>query len=309
MIINTGSRTDIPAYFSRWFFNRIKEGYVLTRNPYYPEQVIRYSLTPDIVDCLVFCTKNPAPMLERMHELDAIRKFWFVSITPYGKEIEPNVPHKNKILQDFKSLSSIVGITSIGWRYDPIFITDKYSLEFHLKSFEMIAANLEGYTDHCVISFVDLYEKTKRHFTNVKEVTKVDRAIIGKEFVKIGKKYGIAIRTCCEGKDLVEYGVDCSGCMTKEVIERAIDCNLQVPKMKKSSRDDCNCLLGNDIGAYKTCGHGYLYCYANFNQEVVKQNMIQHDPYSPFLFGKSSTGDVIKQAKQESYLDMQLKLF
>ncbi len=308
MIINTGCRTDIPAYFSKWFFNRIKEGYVLTRNPYYPEQVIRYKLTPDVVDCLSFCTKNPAPMLDRLHELDTFRQFWFVTITPYGKEIEPNVPEKNKVMEDFKRLSTIIGIKSIGWRYDPIFITEKYSLEFHLKSFEEMAANLCGYTDNCIISFIDLYEKTKRNFTGVKEVMKEERVVIGKEFVGIGKKYGITIRTCCEGTDLMNYGVDCSGCITKEVMERAIDSSLQVPKDKKSSRESCDCLLGNDIGAYNTCGHGCVYCYANYNQDTVKQNSKQHISNSPFLVGESRIGDVIKEAKQESYLDGQLKL-
>lgn len=309
MIINTGSRTDIPAYFSKWFFNRIKEGFVLTRNPYYPEQVIKYKLTPDVVDCLAFCTKNPGPMLERMHELDAFRQFWFVTITPYGKEIEPNLPNKNKVIEDFKRLSTIVGIKSIGWRYDPIFITEKYSLDLHLKSFEVMAANLEGYTDNCVISFIDLYEKTKRNFTGVKEVTKEERALIGREFVRIGKQYGITIRTCHEGTDLKKYGVDCSGCMTKEVIERAIDNSLQIPKKKQSTRESCNCLLGNDIGAYNSCGHGCVYCYANYNQEMVKQNMRQHSPNSPFLIGNLKNGDVIKEAKKESYLDGQLTLF
>jgi len=309
MILNTGSRTDIPAYFSKWFFNRIRERYVLTRNPYYPEQVINYKLTPDVVDCLVFCTKNPAPMLDRMQELEAFRQLWFVSITPYGKEIEPHVPNKQMIMENFKRLSTIVGIKSIGWRYDPIFITKNYSLEFHINSFEKMAAYLTGYTDYCVISFMDLYEKTKRNFPRVKEVTSQEKVVLGSEFVRIGKKYGITIRTCHEGTDLEQFGVDCSGCMTQEVIERAIDCNLQVPKQKKPARTGCNCLLGSDIGAYNTCGHGCLYCYANYNQEMVKQNMKQHNPNSPFLFGTSKDGDVIMEANQESYLDMQLRLF
>ena len=104
MIINTGMRTDIPACYSDWFFRRIREKYVLVRNPYYPQQVTRYRLTPDVVDCLAFCTKNPEPMLGRLDEISVFPQFWFVTITPYGKEIEPQVPDKRKVLESFRVL-------------------------------------------------------------------------------------------------------------------------------------------------------------------------------------------------------------
>lgn len=307
MIINTGSRTDIPAYFSEWFFNRIKAGYVLVRNPYYKEQVTKYKLTPDVVDCLSFCTKNPEPMLSRIHELDAFKQFWFVTITPYGKEIEPKVPDKEKVMGNFKKLSDIIGVDAIGWRYDPIFITKKYTLESHIESFEKMAINLEGYTHDCVISFVDLYEKTKRNFPEIKSVKKREREIIGKEFVRIGKKYNIKLRTCFEGDDLAKYGVDCSGCMTQPIIERAIGSKLKIHK-RKSSRGGCNCLLQNDIGAYNTCGHGCLYCYANYNHRTVVNNMRRHNSKSPFLLGGNMDGDIIKDAKQASFIDRQVTL-
>jgi len=309
MIINTGCRTDIPAYFSEWFYNRIKAGYVLTRNPYYEEQVMKYRLTPKVVDCLSFCTKNPEPMLERLDEIDGFKQFWFVTITPYGKEIEPSVPKKQKVMESFKQLSKKVGVNAIGWRYDPIFITDKYSVEYHINSFEKMAEVLSGYTNNCVISFIDLYAKTKRNFFGVKEVSKIERITLGKAFVAIGQKYGINIRTCCEGEELKEYGVDVTGCMTQPIIERAIGCNLDVPKNKKSSRAACNCLLGNDIGVYNTCAHGCIYCYANYNQETVRQNMRQHNPNSPFLIGTVKEGDIIREAKQDSYRNEQITLF
>jgi hypothetical protein len=307
MIINTGMRTDIPAYFSEWFFNRIKEGYVLTRNPYYPQQVTRYELTPDIVDCISFCTKNPAPMLNRLDEIRDFRQFWFVTITPYGKEIEPNVPDKNNVMESFKRLSEKVGINSVGWRYDPIFITDKYDLDFHIDSFNRMAANLSEYTNACVISFIDLYAKTKRNFNNAREVSLQERAVIGKEFAKIGEKYNIKIRTCCEGKDLAQFGIDTSGCMTKPIIEHAIGESLIVPK-KKSLREGCACLLGNDIGMYNTCPHGCIYCYANYNKDTVIKNLKQHNPASPFLIGGKCEGDIIRSAKQSSYVDRQISL-
>ena len=308
MIINTGCRTDIPAYFSEWFFNRIKEGYVYVRNPYYKNQVMKYKLTPDVIDCLSFCTKNPAPMLPRIHEIDGFRQFWFVTITPYGKEIEPNVPDKEKVMEDFKKLSHIIGVEKIGWRYDPIFITDKYTLKSHIENFEKMAAKLAGYTHDCVISFIDLYEKTKRNFPGVKAVTNEERFVIAKEFVRIGKKYDIKIKTCVEGQELSKYGVDCSGCMTKPVIEKAIGVSLKLHQ-KKSTRGGCNCLLGNDIGEYNTCGHACVYCYANYDRKTVIDNMKQHNPKSPFLIGGNINGDIVKEAKQESFIDNQITLF
>ena len=120
MIIQTGMRTDIPAFYSKWFLNRIKEGYVLVRNPYNERQVTRYCLAPDVVDLIAFCTKNPAPMLPYMNVLKPYGQYWFVTITPYGRDIEPNVPDKEKVMDDFKKLSDIVGVDSMGWRYDPM---------------------------------------------------------------------------------------------------------------------------------------------------------------------------------------------
>ena len=105
MIINTGCRTDIPAFYSKWFINRIREGYVLVRNPYYPSQITKYLLNPEVVDCIEFCTKNPEPILKYLDELDKFKQDWFVTITPYGKEIEPNVPDKEKVIESFKKLS------------------------------------------------------------------------------------------------------------------------------------------------------------------------------------------------------------
>jgi hypothetical protein len=309
MIINTGMRTDIPAYFSEWFYNRIREGYVLTRNPYYPGQVTRYRLDPAVVDCLCFCTKNPAPMLPELAKLDAFRQFWFVTMTPYGKEIEPNVPDFDETAASFRELSQKVGIASVSWRYDPIFLTEKLDLDFHISQFAKMAERLSGAVDNCVISFIDLYAKTKRNFPEAKSVTRQERETIGREFVKIGRKYGIQIRSCCEGTELEKYGVDVGGCMTQAVIERAVGMTLDVPKKVKSPRDACSCLMGHDIGMYNTCAHGCIYCYANYDKRTVESNLALHNPDSPFLIGGAREGDVIREAEQRSYLDGQLSLF
>lgn len=190
MILQTGFRTDIPAFYSAWFANRLRAGFVLVRNPYDPQSVTRYAINPDVVDLIGFCTKNPAPMLPRMELLRPYGQYWFVTITPYGREIEPHVPPKAQVLQDFIALSKIVGPDCIAWRYDPIFLSDTYTAARHIADFEQMAAVLSGYTKTCVISFIDLYEKVRRNFPQVKSVPHTERETLGKAFIEIGRKYG-----------------------------------------------------------------------------------------------------------------------
>lgn len=307
MILNLGSRTDIPAFFADWFYERVAEGYVCARNPYYPTQVTRYRLDPAVVDCLVFCTKNPAPMFPRLHELDVFGQYWFVTITPYGKEIEPYVPEKELVMEHFLALSEKVGKKAICWRYDPVFVSEKYSVDFHIQVFEKMAARMTGATGVCVISFIDLYEKTLRNFRGVKAVTAKERREILTAFVETGRRYGMKIKTCAEGVQPANYGADVSGCLTREVLEQTLGEALTIPPHGRA-RETCACLLGNDIGMYNTCGHGCLYCYANYDNQIVAENRRLHHPESPLLVGELKVEDVIKDAKQESYKSGQIVL-
>lgn len=308
MIINTGMRTDIPAFYAEWFIKRIREGYVYTRNPYNNTQVTKYRLTPEVVDVLAFCTKNPSPMLPYMEELKKYGQYWFVTITPYGTDLEPNVPPKEQVMEDFLKLSQIVGADSMGWRYDPIIITDKYTVERHISDFSMMAEKLAGYTHTCVISFIDLYKKVRRNFSEAKEVAYADKIALGKEFIRICKKYDMVVKPCAEGDELAGYGADCSGCMTKHTFEKAIHCRLDTPNIK-SQRSECACLLGKDIGQYDTCGHLCRYCYANVNPDAVRRNMKLHNPQSPFLIGELREDDVIHEANQSTWRNEQMNLF
>lgn len=309
MVINTGCRTDIPAYYSEWFYNRIREGYVLVRNPYYPQQVTRYLLTPEVVDLLCFCTKNPEPMLSRLDELQAFSQFWFVTITPYGKDVEPHVPDADRVMEAFCRLSERVGKHAMSWRYDPVFLDEKYTLDFHMEHFEHMAQILAGSTEQCVVSFIDLYAKTKRNFPGVREVTAQEQKRLVHAFVETGKQYGITIRLCCEHADLARLGADVSGCMTQHVLEHALGCSMNIPKSNAAKREQCSCILGNDIGAYNTCGHGCRYCYANYDEQIVRENMRLHDVNLPFLIGGYREEDVIKDAKQLPWRTGQLSLF
>ena len=308
MILNTGSRTDIPAFYSDWFYNRIQEGYCLVRNPYYPEQVTKYVLSPQVIDAIVFCTKNPQPMLDRLSLLSQYCTFWLVTITPYEQDIEPCVPRWSKVIDSFRNLSSQVGVDRMSWRYDPVFISQKYSVSYHIERFEQMAEDLQGYTRQCVVSFIDLYEKTKRNFPQARRVTAAQQEQLIEAFSKIAAAKGMQIHLCCEDRALTRANVDADGCLSQTVLERAISSALHVPK-KKMARDACSCLLGADIGMYNTCGHGCLYCYANYDNESVRVNRKLHDPASPLLIGHLHETDIIKEAEQKLWQDGQLSFF
>lgn len=308
MIINTGQRTDIPAFYSTWLYNRLHAGFVQVRNPYFPQQVTRYHLDPEVVDLIAFCTKNPAPMLPRFHELEAYRTFWHVTITPYGKEIEPGVPDKDDVMASFRQLSALTGPDHLVWRYDPIFISEKYSLCFHKAAFSRMCEKLEGTSHEVIVSFLDLYEKTKKNFPEGHAVTREQRLEIGESFASIAAQHGFHISTCLEGNDLAVFGIDCTGCMTREKLEKAFSDTLDIPSGHTPPREGCTCLLGNDIGVYNTCAHGCRYCYANENAALVRRNMALHDPSSPFLIGNSLPGDIVHEAEQERWFTGQLFL-
>lgn len=307
MIINTGQRTDIPAFYADWLAGRLREGFVCVRNPYNPNQVSRYRLDPSVVDVIGFCTKNPAPMFPYMDLLKDYGQYWFVTITSYGRDIEPNVPDKHRLLSDFRKLSETVGVNSIGWRYDPILIYGKYTAEYHLRAFETIASALDGYTRTAVISFIDLYPKVRGNFPEAREVSKEDRLFLGREMVRIASEHGMTVKPCAEGDELSVYGADCSGCMKISDYEAAIGKSLIVPKLK-GARAECACYLSCDIGAYNTCRHLCRYCYANAEARAVMANSSNHDPTSPFLIGNYREGDVIHDVPQRSWIDKRITL-
>lgn len=308
MIINTGNRTDIPAFYSAWFWNRLKEGSVCVRNPYRPTQVTRYRLSPEVVDCILFCTKNPGPMLPDLQRLQDYGQLWFVTLTPYGNDIEPGVPPVAQILGGIRQLSQSVGPHRVVWRYDPIIVDDRRSRTFHINAFTQMAAKLEGAVQVCVISFVDLYAKSRRNFPVLQEVSPEDRWAIAGQFATIGARHGIRIQTCAEGDSYAKLGVDTGGCMSQAVIENAIGAPMVIPASTKV-RPQCDCVLGHDIGAYHSCLNGCLYCYATANHAIAKKNAHKHDPDSPLMIGRLMPGDTVKDAVMVSYIQRHQQLF
>lgn len=274
MILQTGFRTDIPAFYSRWFANRLRAGFVLVRNPYNSQAVTRYTIDPGVVDLIGFCTKNPAPMFPFMPLLRPYGQYWFVTITPYGPEIEPHVPPKETVLRDFIALSKTVGVDSVGWRYDPIFLSDTYTEERHLAEFEQMAAKLAGHTKTCVISFIDLYDKVRRNFPEVRSVPLPRRLALGRAFVEIAARYGMTVRLCAEGDELARFGADCRGCMTPDVFETALHTHLNFPPRKSARKEYHAALKAAGYAAECPCGG------ITAQQHGAGKLHIQHD----FLF-------------------------
>ena len=292
MILNVSGRTDIVAFYSKWFMNRYKEGYVDVRNPFYPKLVSRIYF--DDVDLIVFCTKNPLPILS---DLEKIKKpiIFHVTLTPYGKDIEPNVIPKVRIIEAIKRLSKIVGVNNLYVRYDPILINEKYSINFHIRAFKSLCEKLNGYVKHIIISFVDDY-KNVRNNMNVLKLQKIDNEvlkIIGENFSKIALENGMSVQTCYEKNDLTSYGFISSPCISKDLAYSLT--GMKFPKWKAR---DCGCVEMVDIGVYNTCEHFCKYCYANYDEKKVLENMKNHDSSSSMLTGYLKDGDEIKVRKK-----------
>ena len=210
MIISASRRTDIPSYYSEWFFNRLKEGYVLVRNPMNAHQISQISLLPEVVDGIVFWTKNPAPMLNKLDQIHKYPYYFQFTLTAYGPDVEKNLPSKNKvIIPAFQQLSREIGKERVVWRYDPIFFNETYTIDYHCRYFELLAFKLAQYTEKCTISFVDVYKNTERNAKplNIQAVTAEMQEELVERFTETAKKYNISIDTCAENQDFRKYGV------------------------------------------------------------------------------------------------------
>lgn len=299
MILSASRRTDIPNYYSEWFINRMKEGFLYVRNPMNAHQVSKINLSPQLVDCIVFWTKNPLPMLDRLSDLKGYNYYFQFTLTGYGKDLEPNLPDKRNVLIDvFRNLSSKIGKEKIIWRYDPVIFTERYTQEYHVKAFQEIAGSLRGYTDKVVISFVDLYTKTKRNMQGIHMIDLEIRKI--EEFAsKLSQAAGenkMSIAACAETIDLSACGIERSSCIDQQLIEQIIGCKIKAQK-DKNQRSGCGCIESVEIGSYNTCRNGCRYCYANYSDNRVKDSCKLYDPESPILCGEISEKDIITERK------------
>lgn len=311
MILSVSRRTDIPNYYSEWFINRMKEGFLYVRNPMNIHQVSKIMLSPDIIDCIVFWTKNPKPMLDKLDALKEYKYYFQFTLTGYGRDVEKGLPHKKKeVIPVFKELSKKIGSEKVIWRYDPIFFNENYTKEYHINAFSQIAEELEGYTHRCVISFVDFYAKNRKGMEELKLQETKERQLVSfsGKLQEVALAKGIEVFSCAEKIDLSKCGIKHGSCIDKNIIEEITGCKIEVSK-DKNQREECGCVESVDVGSYNTCLNGCKYCYANFSEKAVRSNVKKCEVNSPLLCGNVEDIDKITERKMKSLKIQQISLF
>ena len=303
MILSVSRRTDIPCRFTPWFLNRLRAGYALVRNPLRPSQVSRVPLTPGAVECIVFWSKDPAPLLPHLGELEERGyPFYFqFTLTPYGRDLEPGLRDKEDIEAAFRALSRRVGRERVLWRYDPVVLTEGYPLSWHRATFEAMCARLAPYTASVTISFLDLYPRLRSLGLRAPEAGEVRE--LAAAFAASARRQGLDIRACAEPWDLTPYGIRPAACIDGALIARLTGREVTA-RPDRSQRPACGCLESVDIGAYDTCPNGCLYCYADHGRPPAP-----HDPEGELLTGALRPGDQVRDRVCRPALSGQTSLF
>ena len=292
MILFASGRTDIPAFYSNWFINRVEAGFVDVRNPFNQKLVSRIYFSD--VDLIMFCSKNPLPMINKLDILN-VPVLFHVTITPYGKDVEPNIPDKRLIIEGVKKLSLVLGIDNVVVRYDPIFLSDKYNIEYHINAFNKLCSTLNGYVKQIIVSFIDDYKNVRKNnnILKIKPFTKEDYKLLGESFSRIAKENNMTVQTCAEEETLEEYGF-----IKEECLSHTLAYKLTGKSYKNwTSRGSkyCRCVNMVDIGVYNSCRHFCKYCYANYDENKVIENYHNHNVNSPLLIGNIEDNDIIKR--------------
>jgi Domain of unknown function (DUF1848). len=310
MIISASRRTDIPSYYSEWFLNRIKEKFVYVRNPMNIHQISEINLAPELVDCIVFWSKNPKPMIDKLQLIKDYNYYFQFTLNPYESDVEVGLPSKIEIIETFKKLSDIIGPQKVIWRYDPVLINNKYNTTYHIDEFERIAGILKGYTEKVTFSFIDFYKRITENIKllEITEISTEEKNIIAKNFSEIAINNNLSIDTCAEDIDFSRYGITHARCIDDRLISKIIGYNLQVEK-DKNQRLECGCVKSIDIGEYNSCSNGCVYCYANYSINTVEKNYKKHTQLSPLIIGDVCPDDIVKERKVISEKTLQNELF
>lgn len=293
MIICASRRTDIPAFHSEWMMNRLRAGTVLVRNPVSRTTVSRIDLTRRNVDCILFMTKDPGPMVPHMREIGRMghMTLFHVTLTPYGRDLEPGVRFKADVNDSCIELSDRIGRDRIVWRYDPVILNRGITLDYHRRKFEMLCREASEWTDRCIFSFVDIYGKLLglEEAGIIRRVTSAEMDGFVKMASEVASDYGISLSSCCSRRDFSAFGVEPRGCLDRETMRV-----LGIPYETQESplRDGCRCVKSIDIGEYDTCGHGCVYCYAGRGDRVPGSYRLYSDD-SELLWGSVMLRDRI----------------
>lgn len=285
MIISASRRTDIPAFYSSWFMQRIREGYCTVFNPFNRKQVTNVSLLPSDVEVIVFWTKNPKPLFPYLKELEerGFRSYFQYTLNAYPPEFEPKVPDLNDRIETFIQLSELIGPKKVIWRYDPIILSNITGYDYHKDMFVKIAQALKGNTQRVVISFVDSYRKAISQFKLLaKQGIFIDEELnlevledLVRTLVSISKENGLEVQSCAEKLDISPWGVLPGKCIDPQYIKRVFGIDVNQTK-DKNQRPECGCVQSKDIGVYETCLHGCRYCYAGTIQAGLRNHKSHH---------------------------------
>lgn len=289
MIVSASYRTDIPAFYGHWFRNRLAAGYCLVRNPYGGPSY-RVSLRPEDVDGFVFWTKNLGPFWPALTELGR-RGCPFVvqySVTAYPRELEGAVVAAARSVEYLRRLAGDYGPRAGVWRYDPIVTTTLTPADFHRQTFDRLAAALEGAVDEVIISFAQIYRKTRRNLEAAArqagfgwdDPPDAAKRALAADLAAMAAARGMRLSLCGQ-RELLGEGVADARCVDaarlSDVAGRALTAGAQ------GHRPACGCFASRDIGAYDTCPHGCVYCYAVQTPARARAGWRAHDPAGEFL--------------------------
>ncbi len=284
-VISASRRTDIPAFYSDWFLNRLAEGFCDVLHPY-TKKWFRVSLMPEDAAAIVFWSKNYAPLLPKLNIVERTTRNLYFHFTITGNtDLELRTPDYRDAAKDYLHIAKRYSPEHILWRFDPICITDRLSYERHEERFAKIAELLRGHATSCIISFAHPYRKMIRNIekytshTPVPVANEEQRAYAGR-LAERAEQYGIRLLACCNDH-LVSDAIGKARCIDGQKLSLLFGAPLDT--RPAASRKECGCTKSIDIGAYDTCGHGCVYCYANTDQEKASQAPARTDPTSPSL--------------------------
>lgn len=280
--------------------NRVRAGFCTVPSARDASRHSTVSLSPADVDALVFWTRNPAPLLPHLDELESrgLGRFIFLfTLLDYPSVLEPGLPPLETRLTTFESLSRRIGSERIIWRYDPIYASNSMDASFHRTRFQALAKRLGGQTSRCIISFMEPYAKANSRLNKLpRDIQPVvldmsERSALLTDLASIAAANGITLTTCSQPDLPVASGVTNAACIDGDHINRLF--NLTVPCHKdRAQRERCLCTVSRDIGAYDTCTHGCPYCYANANFDRSRTNRNRHDPEASSLCGNAPRHDL-----------------
>ena len=281
-IISVSRRTDIPAFYTPWFMNRIRAGFCYYPNPMYPTKFYRVSLRKEDVLGFVFWTRHPAPLIPYLPELDkaGISYYFQYTVVGYPQTIDPRSPSLDNAIKTFLALSDAIGPERVVWRYDPIILNHEISADWHFNNFSRIADAIGSSTRRLVVSVVDPYQKTKRRIGGADDgvLYSVDAYTdLLNRIVKEASGRNIRVESCAEAAVAVQ-GISHGSCVDANLLNRLKGRPAPLkPKLHKQ-REGCLCHQSIDIGVNNSCGFGCQYCYATTNHDRALELVSNHNP-------------------------------